>query len=183
MNIVPGNTVFGNTVSGNTVSGVDRERAVELVQQAYAEGRLDPAELERRLELALTATSSRDLEPIVADLPDQAVRLASTGGGVTRTGDWEVPRRLCVDSKYGKVRLDLSRAHIPYPRIEIELRLAYGSATIILPVGATANTDGVRSEWGRVTCKVPGRPHPGHPHVQVTGDLPYGRLVIRPARR
>ncbi|MEV4397833.1 DUF1707 domain-containing protein [Nonomuraea sp. NPDC049607] len=167
----------------NTVSGADRERAVELVQQAYADGRLDPAELERRLELALTATSSHELAPIVGDLPDEAVHLSSTGGSVTRTGDWEVPRRLRVDSKYGKVRLDLSRAHVPYARIDIELQLAYGSATIILPVGATANTDGVRSEWGRVTCKVPGRPNPGHPHVQVTGDLPHGRLVIRPARR
>ncbi|MFI7696603.1 DUF1707 domain-containing protein [Nonomuraea sp. NPDC049655] len=166
----------------NTVSGADRERAVELVQQAYADGRLDPGELERRLELALTATSARELAPIVADLPDEVVRLGSTGGAVTRTGDWEVPRRLCVDSRYGRVRLDLSRAHVPYARIDIELLLAYGSATIVLPAGATANADGVRSEWGRVTCKVPGRPRPGHPHVQVTGDLPYGRLLIRPAR-
>ncbi|MER6581432.1 DUF1707 domain-containing protein [Nonomuraea sp. NPDC001023] len=167
----------------NTVSGADRERAVELVQQAYADGRLDPAELERRLELALTATSARELEPIVADLPDEVVRLASAGGAVTRTGDWEVPRRLCVDSRYGRVRLDLSRARVPHGRIDIELLLAYGSATIVLPAGATANADGVRSAWGRVTCKAPGRPRPGHPHVQVTGDLPYGRLVIRQATR
>ncbi|YCK37137.1 DUF1707 SHOCT-like domain-containing protein [Actinomadura sp. ATCC 39365] len=167
----------------STVSGADRERAVELVQQAYADGRLDPDELEQRLELALTATSARELEPIVADLPDEVVRLTSTGGAVTRTGDWAVPRRLCVDSRYGQVRLDLSRAHVPYARIDIELLLAYGSATIVLPAGATANADGVRSEWGRVSCKVPGRPRPGQPHVQVTGDLPYGRLVIRPARR
>ncbi|GGT05474.1 DUF1707 domain-containing protein [Nonomuraea spiralis] len=166
----------------NGVTGPDRERAVELVQQAYADGRLDPAELERRLELALTATSSGELEPIVADLPDEVVHLTSAGGSVTRAGDWDVPRRLRVDSAYGSVRLDLSRAYVPYARIDIELRLAYGSATIIVPAGASANVDGVRSEWGRVSCKAPGRPRPGRPHVHVTGALPYGRLRIRAAR-
>jgi hypothetical protein len=164
------------------VSGLDREGAVELVQQAYAEGRLDSAELERRLGLALTATSSRDLAPVVADLPDDVVRLESTGGRVTRTGDWQVPRRLRIDSEYGNVRLDLSKARIPYARIDIELRLAYGRATIVLPPGASANADGMRTEWGRVTCKAAGRPRPGELHVHITGELPYGRLTIRNSR-
>src|SRR5689334_19269294 len=34
-------------------------------------------------------------------------------------------------------------------------RLGYGSATIVLPRGASANADGVRTEWGRVTCEAP----------------------------
>ncbi|UBU08717.1 DUF1707 SHOCT-like domain-containing protein [Nonomuraea gerenzanensis] len=166
------------------VSDLDRDRAVELVQQAYADGRLDPAELEVRLERALTATSSQELAPVVADLPgDEPVRLESTGGRLTREGDWQVPRRLRVDSEYGNVRLDLSRAHVPYARVEIELRLAYGRALIILPAGASADTDGVRTEWGRVTCKVAGRPRQGGLHVQITGELPYGRLTVRDARR
>ncbi|GAA3159591.1 DUF1707 SHOCT-like domain-containing protein [Nonomuraea roseoviolacea] len=167
----------------NALPDVDRERAVELVQQAYADGRLDPAELERRLERALTATSARDLEPVVADLPDEVVRLTTTGGRVTRAGDWQVPRRLIVDSEYGGARLDLSRAHVPYGRVDIELRLTYGGAVIILPAGASANTDGVRTAWGRVACKAPGRPRPDTLHVRVTGELTYGRLTVRAARR
>ncbi|NUW42553.1 DUF1707 SHOCT-like domain-containing protein [Nonomuraea rhodomycinica] len=166
----------------NAVSDVDRERAVELVQQAYADGRLDPAELERRLERALTATSAHELEPVVADLPDEVVLITTTGGRVTRAGDWQVPRRLRIESEYGGVRLDLSRAHVPYTRIDVELRLGYGSATIILPAGASADTDGVRTAWGRVTCKAAGRPRPGELHVKVTGQMPYGRLTIRAAR-
>ncbi|NUW36000.1 DUF1707 domain-containing protein [Nonomuraea sp. SMC257] len=166
----------------NALSDMDRERAVELVQQAYADGRLDPAELEQRLERALTATSSHELEPVVADLPDEAVVLSTTGGRVTRTGDWQVPRRLVIDSEYGRVRLDLSRAHVPHARIGIELRLGYGSATIILPAGASADIDGLRTGWGRVTCTAAGRPRPGELHVQVTGEMPYGRLTVRTAR-
>ncbi|MCF6470409.1 DUF1707 domain-containing protein [Nonomuraea sp. MG754425] len=167
----------------SAVSDLDREHAVELVQQAYAAGRLSAAELDVRLGQALTAVSSPELDQVVADLPgEEEVRLASLGGQLKRTGDWQVPRRLRVDSEYGRVRLDLSRAHVPYPVIDIELHLAYGGATIILPAGASVNTDGVRVQWGQVVCKAAGRPGPGGLHVRVTGDLPYGRLVIRTAR-
>ncbi|WP_424535539.1 DUF1707 SHOCT-like domain-containing protein [Sphaerisporangium viridialbum] len=41
----------------------------DLVQQAYADGRLSSTELELRLERALTATSAHELRPVVADLP------------------------------------------------------------------------------------------------------------------
>ncbi|GAA5039588.1 hypothetical protein HNP84_005324 [Thermocatellispora tengchongensis] len=165
-----------------TVSDLDRERAVELVQQAYADGRLSPAELELRLEQALTATSSHELEPAVAGLPDEWVRLESIGGRITRTGDWNVPRRLRIDSEYGKVKLDLSQAHIPYAQVEIELCLTYGGATIILPAGASADADGLRTEWGRVTCQA-SRRSAGGPHVRITGKMPYGRLAVRTARK
>jgi hypothetical protein len=164
----------------------DRERALELLQQAYAEGRLDPGELERRIERALTAVSAAELEPIIADLPapeEEEARLTSTAGPIVRTGDWLVPRRLQITSEYGKVRLDLSRAHIPYPRVDIDLRLTYGSATIILPAGGGANVDGVHTVWGRATSKAPGRPQPGAPYVRVTGELTYGSLTVRNARR
>ncbi|MFC5827390.1 DUF1707 SHOCT-like domain-containing protein [Nonomuraea insulae] len=158
----------------------DRDRAVELVQQAYAEGRLGPAELEQRLEQALTAASSQELEPVVADLPEErAVQIISTGGRVTRVGDWHVPRHLRVESQYGKARLDLSRAHIQHPLIHIELRLTYGGATIILPAGASADVDGVHTGWGRVICRAPGSRRPGGLHVRITGELTYGRLTVR----
>ncbi|MFI7706871.1 DUF1707 domain-containing protein [Nonomuraea sp. NPDC049480] len=165
------------------VSDGDRDSVVDRVQQAYADGRLSSAELDRRLELALTATSRGELEPAVADLPDEAVRLESTGGRIERTGEWRVPRLLRIDSEYGRVRLDLSRAAIGHPEIHIELWLTYGSATVILPPGATANADGVRSEWGRVACKAAGHARPGAPHVRITGELTYGRLTVRNSRR
>ncbi|MFC5819702.1 DUF1707 SHOCT-like domain-containing protein [Nonomuraea harbinensis] len=159
----------------------DREMAVELVQQAYADGRLQPAELEQRLELALTATSWKDLEPILADLPDDVVLLETTGGSIRRAGDWQVPRRLRVSSEYGRVRLDLSQAVIRHPHIDIELRLPFGSATIILPAGASANADGVRTGWGSVVWKAPASRLAGGPHVRITGELTYGRLTVRTA--
>ncbi|GAA3003519.1 DUF1707 domain-containing protein [Streptosporangium longisporum] len=174
-------TTPGN--DGPRLSDEDRDRIVQRLQHAFAEGRLSPEELDERLERALTAISGGDLMPVTAGLPDpvveDVVQLRSTGGRIKRTGEWRVPRRLRVESEYGGVVLDLSQAVVDHPRIEIDLRLAYGSATIVLPPGATADVDGVATEWGGVTCKVPARAHPGRPHVQVTGELAYGSVRVR----
>ncbi|MGW0595120.1 DUF4870 domain-containing protein [Streptosporangium sp. NPDC002607] len=50
------------------VSNQDRERVVEHVQAAYAEGRLDKAEFDDRLERAMTARVHGDLMPIMNEL-------------------------------------------------------------------------------------------------------------------
>ncbi len=50
------------------VSHAEREPAVERLQQAYAEGRLDKAELDLRLHLAMTALTRADLAAVTADL-------------------------------------------------------------------------------------------------------------------
>jgi hypothetical protein len=173
------------------VSDGERDRVVRRLQEAFADGRLGPDEMEERLERALTASSHGELLPVIADLPDgsdgsddpddpdDAVRLTTTGGRIRRSGDWRVPRLLRVESEYGGVRLDLSRALVRHPRIDIELRLTYGSAVIVLPPGATANADGTHATWGSVTCAAPGRARAGRLHVQITGELGYGRLRVR----
>ena len=50
------------------VSHAEREPVVERLQQAYAEGRLDKAELDLRLHLAMTAKTRADLDAVLADL-------------------------------------------------------------------------------------------------------------------
>jgi uncharacterized Tic20 family protein len=50
------------------VSHAEREPVVERLQQAYAEGRLDLAELDLRLHLAMTAKTRADLGAVLADL-------------------------------------------------------------------------------------------------------------------
>ncbi|GII34332.1 DUF1707 SHOCT-like domain-containing protein [Planotetraspora mira] len=165
------------------VSDDDRDRAVQRLQRAYAEGRLRSEEMDERLEVALTAESHGDLMPAVVGLPDDlmddVVQLKSTGGRVRRVGEWRVPRLLRVASTHGGVRLDLSEGVIDHPEIQIELHITYGSATIVLPPGATADADEAFAEWGTVNCKVSGRRRPGRLHVRITGELAYGSLKIR----
>ncbi|WP_436763870.1 DUF1707 and DUF4870 domain-containing protein [Streptosporangium sp. V21-05] len=64
--------------AGLRVSNQDRERVVEHVQAAYAEGRLDEAEFDDRLERAMTARVHGDLTPIMNELyGTHPARLAS----------------------------------------------------------------------------------------------------------
>ena len=51
------------------VSDADRERVAERLRAAAGDGRLTPAELEERLEVAFSARTDAELEPLVADLP------------------------------------------------------------------------------------------------------------------
>jgi uncharacterized Tic20 family protein len=52
------------------VSHAEREPVVERLQQAYAEGRLDKAELDLRLHLAMTARTRADLDAVLYDLTE-----------------------------------------------------------------------------------------------------------------
>jgi hypothetical protein len=84
----------------------DRDRAVEILRVAAGDGRLTAAELDERVEAALTARTSGELAVLTADLPavpSQAdsiaaqakdiVRLDYQGGNATRRGQWVVPAR------------------------------------------------------------------------------------------
>lgn len=51
------------------IGDAERDRAVEWLREHRAQGRLDDAEFEERLTVALTAKTSRDLEPLFGDLP------------------------------------------------------------------------------------------------------------------
>lgn len=58
------------------ISDTAREKAIELVQRAYAEGRINEPELEHRLDLILEAGSQQQLHLAVADLPAPPQTLA-----------------------------------------------------------------------------------------------------------
>ncbi|MFD1935734.1 MULTISPECIES: DUF1707 domain-containing protein [Nonomuraea] len=180
------------------VSDADRERAAQQLQKAFAEGRLTPVELDERLELAFAAKTYGDLTEPLSDLPGagafvpaviadahaDAVVLESKSGDVSRSGDWLVPQRLKIVSKYGNAGLDLSEASVEHPVVDIEFDLKYGSAKIVLPEGATANTDGYQAGWGgEAKVSVPSRPRHGILHVRITGRIKYGELKVRYPRR
>jgi len=62
----------------------DRERGevVELLRRHAADGRLEPDELEARVEAAYTARTQADLEPLTRDLPLLSpATVARPGGG------------------------------------------------------------------------------------------------------
>lgn len=172
------------------ISDHDRERAVQRLNDAVAEGRLTMAEFEERLDGVLRARTGSELQPHLADLPSARVapeqgQLRATMSKIKRNGRWLVPRRLSVTNKAGSVRLDLTDAVIGHPVIEIAIEVYAGSTTLILPRGASVDIEQV--ELVASTAKVrrvPTSTEPiGEPHVVVTGKQWAGSVKVRHQRR
>ncbi|MET9959056.1 DUF1707 domain-containing protein [Streptomyces sp. NPDC006326] len=67
-------------------SDADRERVVERLRDAVAEGRLDMEEFEERLEAAYTSRTYAELEPLTRDLPAAGTAPAGAPSPVAGAG-------------------------------------------------------------------------------------------------
>ncbi|MGW0081663.1 DUF1707 SHOCT-like domain-containing protein [Streptomyces sp. NPDC003393] len=164
-----------------------RDTAVQRLQEAYTEGLISHEELDERLDQVLTAEVHVELMSALASLPEEhpstTSTIAAASGRIQRRGLWRVPRLLKVESAYGRVRLDLSRAIIEHPVVDVELQLGTGGARIKVPRGAVIDVDGLRTEWKDLRYKAPRRTRPGVPKIRISGNMGFGRLKIRHARR
>lgn len=173
--------------SASPIGEEARDTAVRRLQEAYAEGLITHEELDERLHRVLTAEAQGDLMAALASLPeeppDTTSTIAAAGGRIKRRGAWRVPRILKVESAYGRVRLDLSRAVIEHPVVDIELHVGTGGARITVPRDAVVDVDGLRTGWKDLRYEPPRRPRPGGPTIRISGVMGFGRLKIRHARR
>lgn len=133
------------------ISEDNRDSAVRRVQEAYAEGHISHEEMDERLHQVLTARTRGELVSPLASLPEESrgttSTIAAAGGRIRRRGAWRVPRNLTVGSAFGRVHLDLSRAVIEYPVVDIELQLGTGRAKITVPRDAIVDVEGLRTGW------------------------------------
>jgi hypothetical protein len=165
----------------------DRDTAVRRLQDAYAVGHLSHEEMDERLHQVLTAETHGELVPALASLPDvdpgPTSTIAANGGRIERRGAWRVPRFLKVESAYGRVHLDLSRAVIEHPLVDIALQLGSGKAKITVPHDAVVDFEDLHTVWKTPLYRIPRRSRPGGPRIRITGTMHFGRLKIRHARR
>jgi class 3 adenylate cyclase len=177
--------------AGLRASHADRERVVEMLRSAAADGRLTAADLDDRLEAALTARTLADLEPLVADLTFAAARKAPDlaridcgSGSAKRVGAWVVPRRLEVDVKSGSVRLDFREAVIAAPELRIDARVASGGLRLITRPGIDVDADDVTVNSGHVRVVPPGGPDtPVELQVKISGRVGSGSISAGPPRK
>ncbi|MFE3453971.1 DUF1707 domain-containing protein [Nonomuraea sp. NPDC059194] len=162
------------------ISEHDRDAAVHRLQEAYAEGRLSHEELDESLHQVLTAKTHSDL----ASFPEEnESTIAAVSGRIRRRGVWRVPRILKVESALGRVHLDLSRAVIEHPVVDIEVHLGTGNARITVPRDAIVDVEDLRTGWKDPLYKTRRRSRPGGPMIRISGTMGLGRLKIRHARR
>ncbi len=169
------------------ISEDDRDTAVQRLQEAYAQGHISHEDLDERLHQALTAKTYSELVQALASLPEENAGTTSTiaavSGRIQRRGAWRVPRILKVESAFARVHLDLSRAVIDHPVVDIEVQLGTGRAKITVPRDAIVDVEDLHTGWKDPRYKPRRRSRPGRPRIRISGTMGLGRLKIRHARR
>ncbi|WP_427919057.1 DUF1707 SHOCT-like domain-containing protein [Streptomyces sp. cg40] len=180
------------------VSHADRDRMVEILRDAAADGRLDIDELEERVERALTARTFADLAPLTEDLPvaapaPPAVPVpASTDGEVERwqvhgekllrEGAWTVPRVVEINVHGGSARLDYTLARLPEGgQSTLRVSTHGGSVRLTVPPGIAVDLSGISTYGGRVRDNASRHAVPGVAvtHViTVTGSTHGGSVRV-----
>jgi hypothetical protein len=170
---------------------------VEVLRVAAGDGRLTAAELDERIEAALTARTSGELAALTADLPavpgpagsvaaqaKDVVRLDYQGGNATRRGQWVVPARMEIRAVGGTVKLDFTNAVITHPALQIQAYVRGGGLVLVTRPGIEVDADGVAVHGGTVKIRPRnGWKAPVHLTVEVSGENRGGRVTARPPRR
>jgi hypothetical protein len=166
----------------------DRDRAIEVLAGAAAEGRLTQEEYSERSETALSARTLGELAALTADIPSVSARgdvPAATGeeitavlGNESRKGSWVVPPHLSVRSVLGDCHLEMQHAVIRQRVTTIDATVRLGSVTIFVPDGIEVRMSG-RAVLGAKSSQLRRAPHPGAPVIEVRCDVLLGSLTVR----
>jgi hypothetical protein len=182
-------------------SDADRDRVTELLRAAVADGRLDPAEFDDRLDAALAARTIDALAPLTADLTAApgsggALTLPSAGtlaepaaelltirekhGTVRRDGRWTLPRRLKLRTAWCDVMLDLTNAVRSGPELVIEMRVSGGHVVLVLAPGMAVDANGLAVRHGGLAItRDAGDDTPETLHVRLVGRMRHGHIETR----
>ncbi|MGW1024087.1 DUF1707 SHOCT-like domain-containing protein [Streptomyces sp. NPDC002577] len=188
-------------------SDADRERVAEHLRDALAEGRLDMAEFEERLEATYNARTYGELVPITRDLPagaaavplvkpsadspaeagEWAPRIGGEGtsswaaaimAGFQRKGRWTVPRRFTAVAFWGGGEIDLREARFAEREVVIDCYAIMGGLNVIVPPGVEVVVRGI-GIMGGFDHREEGVPgEPGAPRVIVTGVAFWGGVGV-----
>ncbi|MFE3455208.1 DUF1707 domain-containing protein [Nonomuraea sp. NPDC059194] len=182
-------------------SDAERDRIIELLHAAVADGRLDPVEFDERLDAALAARTIDELTPLITDLiaapgSDGALTLPLAGtpaepaaelltikerhGSVRRDGRWTLPHRLALRTAWCDVTLDLTSAVRSAPELVIELRVSGGNVELVLAPGMVVNANELSVRHSSLTIsRDAGDNTPETLHVRLVGRMRHGRLDTR----
>jgi Domain of unknown function (DUF1707) len=177
-------------------SDADRDRVVDVLRDAAADGRLTVDEFDERMEAALSARTLGQLAPLTADLaagpgaparpgaaaapPSDVIRIDQRYGSVQRAGHWMVPQRLQLRAAWCDVTLDFTDAVITYDTLSIDMNMRGGSLVLVTRPGVVVDAGSLRVRYTDVGI-YPG-PEPGAPvvlRVWLAGRMRYGRIETR----
>lgn len=189
---------------GIRIGTPERERAVALLSDALAHGYLELAEFEQRSRQVYAARTRGELRAVLADLQGSEHVLPPAGAAVPapvvvpaaalapqtldvnwttvrRKGSWDVPPRLLVTGSMGTLELDLRRARLAAPTVEIELQVSASSVKLRLAPDHTLVTEALTTgTWSSVRDKAGPATTPAGPRVVLFGSLSgWSSVVVR----
>lgn len=168
----------------------DRERVVERLRDAVADGRIDLDEFEHRMSRAYAARTRGELVPLLVDLPHEHVRhqvtptkdtIRVTLSSTQRGRGWAVPQRLEVRLTMASVTLDLTDTEIP-DLAEIDVSATLSSLDVIVPPGVRVETRGVTAVLGSLNDRSRAVSVPRGarvPVVVITGRTVLGSITVK----
>jgi hypothetical protein len=166
-----------------------REQTIRSLISHFSQDRLTVEQFEHRLDLAHLATTSSDLDVLVADLPSEtapvpapsapklpttadpeSVRkrdlLAGIMGGVERRGHWTPAQHSFVVALLGGAELDLREARLGPGETEITIFAFWGGVEILVPPGMRVDVGGIAIMGGFE-----------HQHEETAQPAAHGPLV------
>jgi hypothetical protein len=160
-------------------SDAERERTVERLGAAAAEGRLTLEELSERVTAAYEARTQDELDALVRDLPAEpgaqpAARrrptrfLFSLFGSTEREGRLRVRRRVTCLTAFGNIDLDLRQATLEGDVIRIVAIGAFAALDVYVPEGVEVDFRGLALLGHARARGDDPPPRPGTPLVRVT---------------
>jgi Domain of unknown function (DUF1707)/Cell wall-active antibiotics response 4TMS YvqF len=169
-------------------SDADRDRVLELLAEAAADGRLTAEEHAERVQRACTARTLGDLAVLTADLAApsaQPVRLdggriiSNVFGQTRRDGRWVVPESLTVTAVAGEVEVDFTQAILQASRVRLYATVIGGRLRIVVPDGVSVVMTG-HSVLGRKRG-VPKTPPGSEPAavIEVRALVLGGEVIVR----
>jgi class 3 adenylate cyclase len=176
------------------VADADRDRTVTLLREHVVEGRLTLDEFSERMGTALEAKTRGELDAVMADLPITSSiptasptttlrktsrwHIAIMSGHSTR-GRWRIGGRTKAVAVMGGCDMDLRRAEIEGPEVEITAFAFWGGIDIIVPEGFDVELRGFSFMGGR-SLRLRDVPIvPGSPRIIVRGFAVMGGIEVK----
>jgi hypothetical protein len=173
-------------------SDAEREVVVTRLQTALGEGRIDLDEFSQRVEGAYAATTTAELQVLLADLPAPASEVPAVGeivgertpgqvatvfGDVKLTATTGVPDR--ASTVFGDVRIDLRGLRTSAEEVHLQLGTVFGDVEVIVSEGVAAEIEGWTVFGDRKTQLAAVPRLAGTPRVIVRGWTVFGDLKLR----
>jgi hypothetical protein len=185
-------------------SDADRDRVIDILRAATADGRLTADEFNERMEAALASRTFRDLAPLTADLAttpatgpasapasrapgpapaEDVIRIDQRGGSVQRTGHWVVPQRMELRPSWCDVTIDFTDAVIRHDTLHVDMRMRGGSLILVVGPGMVVDANSLVTRYTDVVIHP--ATEPGTPvrlRINLAGRMRYGYIEARYGR-